>query len=172
TRITFTGQFDHAAHNRMSLALMTSILDMRLREVLREDMGGTYGASVSSSTQWFPDGRYSISIAFGAAPDRIEELTAAVFAEIERLKAEGPAADALASVKEQQRRGFETGLQRNQFWLSALLREAETGEPAAVALELPALLERVSAGDVQAAARQWLDLDNYVRVTLLPTDSP
>jgi zinc protease len=168
TRITFSGPFAYTYENRIVLALLREVVDMRLREVLREDMGGTYGVSVSHSTQRLPEERYLIGIQFAAAPDRLEELTAAVFAELEKLKADGPDAAVLARVREQQRRAHETSLQRNEFWLATLMREAETGEPAARVLHFPAAVEAVTAEQIRDGARRWYDLTNRVRVSLLP----
>ncbi|MEX1181798.1 MAG: insulinase family protein [Gemmatimonadota bacterium] len=168
TRIAFTGPFEHSAAARTALAIMADVLDMRLRDVLREDMGGTYGVSIGESTYRVPAGRYVVSIAFGTAPERLDELTQAVFAEIEKLKQDGPDPTTLASVKEQQRRAWETGLQRNAFWLGVLMAEAETGEPAAASLQHLERVEAVTAADVRAAARRFLDLGNYVRVSLVP----
>jgi zinc protease len=168
TRITFTGPFEYNRDNRLAMALLMGVLDMRLRDVLREDMGGTYGVSVSQSTQRFPEERYSISIQFGTSPERLEELVAVVFAELEAIRANGPDTEALDRVKEQQRRTFQTSLQRNQYWLSVLLREAETGEPAAGVMDFPDRVDAVTPAQLQQAARLWLDASNYVRVSLLP----
>jgi zinc protease len=168
TRVTFTGPFEHTRDNRLAIAALVDILDMKLRDVLREDLGGTYGVGISQNTTRFPEGRYSVSIAFGSAPDRLEELTQAVFAEIARIKENGPDADAFAKMKEQQRRGFETSQQRNEFWTSVLLREAETGESPASALDFVDRLNALTPDDVKAAAVRYLDLRNYVRVSLLP----
>jgi zinc protease len=168
TRITFTGDFEYSREHRLDMALLADVLEMRLRDVLREDLGGTYGAGVSQSTHRFPEGLYTFSIGFGSAPDRVEELVQVVFAELERLKTEGPDPDALGRAREQQRRSFETNVKRNEYWLSVLLREAETGEPARDVLDFPQRLQAVTPERVRDAARRWLDTDNYLRVTLLP----
>jgi zinc protease len=168
TRITFSGPFEYTRENRLVIATLVGIVDMKLRDVLREDMGGTYGVNVSQSTQRFPDQRYLLSVSFGADPGRLEELVAAVFAEIEALKRNGPDAEALAKVKEQQRRQYETSLQQNEYWQSVLLREAETGEPAAGVLDFPERLQAVTSEQVRDAARRYFDMTNYVRVSLLP----
>jgi len=168
TRITFTGPLEYNRDNRVALDMMVDVLDMKLRDVLREDLGGTYGVSISQSAARLPEPRYTISIAFGSAPERLEELVSAVFAEIEKLKAEGPTAEALAKVKEQQRRDFETAQQQNGFWMSLLIGEAESGEPAANALQHNARVEAMTAERIRDAARLWLDITNYVRVDLVP----
>jgi zinc protease len=168
TRITFTGDFEYSRENRLALSLLRDVVDMRLRDVLREDMGGTYGVSVSQSAQRFPVARYTISIQFGFAPERLDELVAAVFAELDALRRDGPDEQTLDRVREQQRRSFETSVQRNEYWLSVLIREAETGEPAASALEFPQRVEAVTATQIREGARRWFDMGNYVRVSLLP----
>lgn len=171
TRITMTGPFEHTRENRLALAALSNILEMKLRDVLREDLGGTYGVSITQSTTRLPEPRYTVSIAFGSAPERLEELVAAVFVEIDRIRTAGPDADAFARMREQQRRSFETNLQRNEFWTSILIREAETGEPAASALDFVQRLEALSPADIQRAAQLYLDLENRVRVSLVPQDN-
>ncbi|CAN5818067.1 insulinase family protein [soil metagenome] len=168
TRITFSGPFEYNRDNRLIIATLVDVMDMKLRDVLREDMGGTYGVGISQTTQRFPDGRYMLSIQFGAAPDRIEDLFAAALGEIEKMKVSGPDDEALVKVKEQQRRSYETSLQQNEYWRSVLLREAETGEPAAGALDFPQRLQAVTAEQIRDAARRYFDMSNFVRVTLMP----
>jgi zinc protease len=168
TRITFTGPVEYTPANRLAIGVLVDVLDMKLRDVLREDMGGTYGVSVSGGAQRFPEGRYTLSIAFGTAPERLEELVQAVFEQIAAIQADGPDPGALAKAREQRRRSFETDIERNEFWLSLLLREAETGEPAAAAFDLPQRLDAVTPELIRDAARLYLDTSNYVRVSLLP----
>jgi zinc protease len=168
THMVFTGPADYTRENRLLLSVLTGVLDMRLRDVLREDLGGTYGVGVGGGMQRLPEPGYTVEVQFGAAPERLEELTRAVFAEIERLQAQGPDVDALAKVKEQQRRGWETNLQRNEYWLSVLMRQVETGEAAGSVMQFAQQLDAVTAAEVQTAAQRFLDTRHYVRVTLVP----
>ena len=57
----FTGPFEYDGwKNNLELRAMTSVLQIKLREVLREDLGGTYGVWVSSSGSQHPDEEYRI----------------------------------------------------------------------------------------------------------------
>ena len=85
-RIVFTGPFEWSRKNSYNLGAAVDVLRIRLREVLREEMGGTYGVGVGASTSRYPEQRYSIRISFGCAPDSVEQLTRAVFAQIDSLK--------------------------------------------------------------------------------------
>jgi zinc protease len=144
------------------------VLDIRLRDVLREDLGGTYGVSVSAQTEQRPVPAYSVSIRFGAAPDRIEALTAQVFQQIDSLQAAGPAADIVTRVQEQERRERETARRTNSYWLAQLLRGVTIGDRPGAFLAADQLTEQLTPARIQEGARRWLNRQNYVRVTLLP----
>jgi zinc protease len=49
TQIAFHGPFEYGLDNNHALASLAEVLRLRLREVLREDLGGTYGVSVAAS---------------------------------------------------------------------------------------------------------------------------
>ena len=66
---------------------------MRLRDILREQLGGTYSVGVSYSNTSPQPGYGVTSVQFGSAPENVESLTAAVMTEIDRLRREGPSAE-------------------------------------------------------------------------------
>ena len=70
-------------------ARLRDLLDIRLREALREDKGGTYGVDRRRELPHIPTERYEITVSFGSAPERTDELVKAVFAVIDSVKA-GP----------------------------------------------------------------------------------
>lgn len=168
TQIVFTGPLEYTLPNRLGLSLMTEVLDIRLRDVLREDSAGTYGVSIGASTAREPAPQYSVTIAFGADPQRLEALTRSVFEQIEKFKREGPTADELAKVKETQRREWETNLKRNGYWASQIGARDRMGEPIADILTFPNRLNTATPAMLQDAARKYLRNDRYVRVSLYP----
>ncbi len=117
TTIFFTGDGEYSREESTVVGSMADILQTRLRERLREELGGTYSVGVGGGISYRPDEEYTIVIQFGSDPRRAEELSAAVFEEIERLKAHGPDAEVVANVREAQRRAKETNLERNAYWL-------------------------------------------------------
>ena len=166
--IIFHGPFDYHRALRHRLQSLEAILDIRLREELREARGGIYGASVTSSATDKPDPQYTISIFFGCAPERVSELTQAVFSEIDRITEGDGLEDDLAKVLEQQRRSQETSLEQNSFWLSTLrFYYGQEEESVFDLLNLDELINTITTEDIQQAARDWLG-DRYVQVTLIP----
>lgn len=181
TRLFFTGSIDYGDRSqRLGIAVMTSVLETRLREVLREELGGTYSVSVGSSFSWRPAGQYRLSISFGSDPERADELLAAVYEEIDRLKISPPDEAEVNDVLEAQRRAWETNQESNSWWLSVLdgryrylLDQSDGRYPSGdVLLEtLPtygADLDALTPPRIQELARRYFDQDNRVRVTLLP----
>ncbi|HSL71792.1 MAG TPA: insulinase family protein [Longimicrobiales bacterium] len=168
TQIVFTGPFTYTRAERHALASLIDVLDIRLREVLREDLSGTYGVSINQTSSREPYPHYAVYINFGAAPERLDSLAAAVFDIIEQMKRDGPSATDLAKIKETQRRSFEKGLRENSFWASQLMARAENGEELTNILTFPALVDALTAEQVRDTARKHLRKDNYVRVSLFP----
>ena len=69
---------------------MLDILRIRLRNMIREEMSGTYGVHVSGSTYRIPRETFEVRISFGCEPTRVEELTEAIHMQIDSLKQFGP----------------------------------------------------------------------------------
>ncbi|HEY6214669.1 MAG TPA: insulinase family protein, partial [Vicinamibacterales bacterium] len=98
----------------------TSVLEIALRDILREDLGQTYNVSVGLSQSLPQSGTGKIQVRFGAAPENLEGMTARVLQEIARLQKEGPSEDLVNRAKEAARRSYETALKDNGYWLGRL----------------------------------------------------
>jgi zinc protease len=168
TQIVFTGPFEYGPANLHALRSLADLLEIRLREVLREDLAGTYDVSVSASAARVPDPRYSFHIGFGSAPERAAELTEVVFSVIDSLKTAGPAGPDVQKVREMQRRERETNLRQNGYWLEALTTRYREGRDPRDILDAGRLIDALDAPAIQQAARRYLRTDNYVQVTLFP----
>jgi zinc protease len=168
TQIYFTGPFDYTRENRYALASLRDVLDMKLRDVLREDLGGTYGVNVSQSAARDPYTRYSTGIRFGAAPERMDDLVREVFEQVRLLQSTDIDAETLAKVKETQRRTYETSMKENGFWLSQLAQAVMSGGNARLVMRYPELVDSLTPAIIRDAATRYLRADNYVRVTLVP----
>ena len=168
TTIVFNGPFEWTRENRYALASLAEVLRMRLRDVLREELGGTYGVTVSQSSERDPRPEYQFSVDFGSAPDRADTLRAAVFREIERIKRDGPTAEDIEKVREIQRRGEETEIKQNGFWLNALASAARFNQDPRMILRRSELRALLTPALVRDIARKYVNESRYVQVRLLP----
>ena len=169
TAIYFRGDGEYSPEESFVLGAMADVLDIRLRELLREDLGGTYGVGVAASLTYRPDEEYGITIQFGSDPERAEELSTVAFEEIERLKAEGPDAETVAKVRETQRRSKETSLRSNGYWRSQLLSYENRGLDIR---QIPSydMIESWTAEQVHEAIKRYLRTDQYVKIVLMPEE--
>lgn len=145
-----------------------TLVGMRLRDILREQLGGTYGVSVNYGNTAPQKGYGTMTVSFGSAPDRVEMLQKAVLDEVTRLGAEGPSADDLQKVQEMERRDLETSARQNQYWLGSMQTVHMLGWDAA---GIARRLERTNALTVPVlheTIKKYFPLDRYVVVTLKP----
>ncbi|GAC1487202.1 MAG: insulinase family protein [Gemmatimonadaceae bacterium] len=172
TALIFTGPFEYTRQNRYYLSALAELLNIKLREALRENMGGTYGVSVSPSAFRDPVPSYRFTIGFGSAPERLESLTAAALAQIDSLKRFGTTPEYLNKVKEAAFRSRETAITQNGYWLSQISTFDQSGWPLAEIPNGDKLISALTAQDLQQAAVKYLRTDNYVRVSLYPESFP
>lgn len=172
SRLIFTGPFEYDGwKNNLALRAMTSVLQIKLREVLREDLGGTYGVWISSSSARYPDEEYRISITFGSDPERVEELTQVIFEQIDSLKTVGTTNLYIDKVKEMRQRQREIDLKENSFWVGSLASLDFNGVDPRRLIQYPALVDSLTAEAVQQAAQSYFNMDRYVRVVLYPEET-
>jgi len=170
-RIAFSGDFDWSPENERTLMSMADVLRDRLRETLREDLSGTYGAFVGFDYDRLPHERYRIDIGFGCEPERVEELVDALFTEIEKLCTQGPDSAEVETVREIQRRSYEQRVKRNGYWQRGLFYSLFHCDDPHILLDEGALIESVTADMIRDAARRYFDTDNYVQVVLMPEET-
>jgi zinc protease len=168
--IVFTGPFKNTPQQRIAIRAMALVLQNRLRETLREDLGGTYGVAVAPSYTKIPDEEYRLTIDFGCDPKRTEELVKTVFREIESLKATGPTEQQTADVRENQLRDYETNVKQNAYLLTQIYLKYQVNEDLKDFFDLPEMYKKLDAATIHAAARTYLNTGNYVRVTLYPEE--
>jgi zinc protease len=172
TALIFTGPFEYTRQNRYQLSALGELLNIKLREALREDLGGTYGVGVSPSATRDPQPGYRFTIGFGSAPERLEALTAAALLQIDSVKKFGTTPAYLTKVKEAALRARETALKQNGYWLSQISTFDQSGWPFADIPSGEKLILALTAQDLQRAAVKYLRNDNYVRVSLYPENYP
>jgi zinc protease len=166
--IIFTGPFQYDQDHRNAIRGVSMVLQTRLRETLREELGGTYSVSAGASYDKIPDQEYSISINFGTDPERVEELTKVVFKEIEKLKTEGVRPKEINDFKKAEYRTFETGIKRNSWLLAQLAYKYQQGDDPRTLFDWEKSLERITPETLQKAAQTYLNMENYVQLILLP----
>jgi zinc protease len=170
--MVFSGPFRWNREQRVAIRVMSSVLETRLRETLREELSGTYGVTVSANYTEIPYEQFQLNIAFGCNPARVEELRKAVFKEIEAFKASGPTEKQVSDIREQSIREFETNMKQNAYLLGQIWLRYQVPHDLGEFFTLDAFYKTIDAAMIQQAARTYLAGTNLVQVTLLPEKMP
>jgi zinc protease len=168
--IAFSGPFSWSRDGDFSLEAMGEVLDMRLREKVREEQSGTYGIWVWASSQKLPDNEYTVYIGFGCDPERVEELTEVVFNEIDWIRKGEIDEIYLTKVREIFKRSYEKALKENSFWLNSMALALRRMEDPGTILDRETMINALDADIIAKAARSFLTPDRYIRVVLFPDE--
>ena len=144
------------------------IVENKLRDILREQLGGTYSVSVGYSDTAPQPGYGTTTVQFGSSPENAEKLSAAVLTEVDRLRRDGPSATDVQVVKEADKNDLVTAVRQNGYWLNALQSTSLLGRDP---LLIPRRSERTDAltqANIHEAMRKYLPADRYTVVTLMP----
>ena len=135
---------------------VAEVLQTRLRNVLREELGGTYSVGVDYSNTAPQPGYGLTQIQFGSSPDNVDKLVSAVLAEVDKLRRDGPTAAEVRNIKEGEKNDINAALTQNGFWLNSLQSAHVMGRDPR---RIPRRLERtelLTEQNIHAAAQKYL----------------
>lgn len=166
--LTFTGKAEFSQAEQMRMEALVEVLNLRIIEVLREQLSLIYGGSADGSVSRIPYGSYTLALTLPTGPESVDRVLAATFDEFERLKRDGPQAAELVKVKQNWIQNHRRALRENGYWLGRIQSSLMNGTDPQAILTHEARINALSALEVREAARRYLDNNNYVQVVLYP----
>jgi zinc protease len=146
----------------------TEVLEIALRDILREEMGETYSVSVGLSQQTPQRGGGHIDISFSASPDNVDKMIARVQQEVSRLQSAGPNEDLTTRAKETARRTHETSVKQNGYWLGRLQSAKLLDRDPLLILSRLQRIDAVTPAVLHETFKKYFPADRYTVVTLVP----
>jgi len=154
--------------DRFAANILREILDIRLRDVLRNDNGGTYDVGSAVALSPFPYPQSIVEVQFTCDPARQTELADKALAVLASV-ADGKFDDAtFAKGREIEERQVETYLTQNDFWSGILPEYTLKGYDLTQLARLQALYQKVTRDQVVALAKQVLTTKTALQVVLKP----
>jgi zinc protease len=150
------------------LQAATTVVENRLREILREQLGGTYSVGVGYSNTSPVPGYGTTSVQFGSSPENVEKLQAAVMAELDRLRKEGPTAADVQAVKETEKNSIQEGLRENGYWQGSLQSLHLLGRDPLGILRRIERADSLNQQNIHDAIRKYFPVERHTIVTLMP----
>ncbi len=169
-RIAFGGDAVWSRDNSTDAHLLSEVLNIRLREILREDMGGVYGVSIWGWITREEPQTFNYEVQFGCAPEQVEPLTEAVFEVIREVRQNGIGDEYLEKVRENWKRTREEQEKQNGFWLGVISGAYRWNEDPIENLDLQRSLDRITSESVRETANKYLDPDHYLLGVLRPEE--
>jgi zinc protease len=146
----------------------TSVLEMRLRDILRERLGGTYSVSVGYTNTSPVPGYGTVSVQFGSSPENQESLSQAVMAEVDRLRREGPAAADVDAVRQQEKNSLDESMRQNNYWLGSLQSMHVLGRDPRRILQRTERADSLSVANIHEMFKKYFPAGRNTIVTLMP----
>ena len=167
-RVMFTGDAEWNSETRYIMRSLSQALSIRMREVLREDLGGVYGVQIGGSLEKIPTQTFNAGFSFSCNPQRVDELIGAVLAELEKIKQDGFDEETIQQVKETQIRTVEQGLERNTFWMANITFCMEYDVPFSRILKYKERAAGLTSEMLRDAARNYFTGANKLTAVLNP----
>lgn len=149
----------------LPLQILASILQERLQNRLREQLGATYGVSVVETPFSYQDGG-TFEISFQSDPSKADGMVTEVKKALQEIRDGMVTADELQRATEPLKKSYQTNLTSNAYWL--WLVDEFIKLPYTFDIDEQKRLPTITAADINAVAKKYLTLDSYVHYTLLP----
>ncbi len=170
TVILFHGPYEWTRKQNHRFNSLVDLLDIRLRERIREQEGGSYSVGAAGWRWRYPQEWAFIQFYYGMDPQRGDELLKTVFDVIDEVRTHPPDETYLERIKARQRESYRQSLRQNNYWLSSLQFFVRHQRDLADILDYPNLIDSLTAEDIRVTAEQFLNPERRIQLMLLPQE--
>jgi zinc protease len=164
----FVGDAEYDRNERLNLSALLEVMNIKIIEKLREEMGGIYGGGMSGGIVKRPYTHYSIAAYLPCGPENVDKLTTALMDLIKDAHEKGVEQKDLDKVKETWKKQYHVNLQSNDFWLTQLSTAwIDQTNPENI-LDYEKKVDGLTVDGLKAAAKKYLTLNNMVKFVLYP----
>lgn len=169
--LSTSGPCKYGPAARYDVTAMCEVMGIVLREQMREEKGGVYFVSVQPNFEKIPESEYSVSVIFGCAPDRVQELISTVKEEISSLRSKLVSDTVVAKVREIQTKEREISLKTNRLWLQVMSQFDKDEEPYSNVFLRDEYIKALTPAKIMSSADQYLSDKNFAEFVLKPEAS-
>ena len=163
------GDIEKSYKERLLANTLCSLLEIKLRQSIREDKSGSYGIGVFGGIDGYPERFYNYEINFGCQPSRQDELTQEVFNQLKNLQTQKVLDEDISKIQENLRRARETNLRDDNWWVTRILNELVIqNEPMWVSSDIEKICSYITTEEMQEQVKKYLNTENYISVYLKP----
>ena len=164
---TYNALKPYSVEDEVACDALSYILDMLYVETLREEEGGTYGASSSADVSGKPDERHLMQVAFQTNVDSADKLIELAKSGFRGIAENGPTADQFDKTVKNLQKNIPENRLRNSYWNSIIREHIRHGID--YDKEYEAAVNALTPEKIQAAAQEFLN-GNFIELIMRPED--
>ena len=171
TPMTTVAQFyrvdeEYSYEKDVTYDALNYILSMIYTETLREDEGGTYGASTSPTLEREPKQFGMIQVIFETNPTSADKLRELAKDAIRKIAADGPSEEHYDKTVKNLEKNIPESRINNRYWVNALTKWVLYGDDYDTSYE--AAVKALTPEKVQALAAELLEKGNLIEIVMRP----
>ena len=166
--INLHGLAPYSKEESLKMSAMLEVMQLRITETLREDLGAVYSPRVSGGLSRIPYGAFNVALNLPCAPENVDKLISSTFAVIAKMKEAPPTEEDLNKVKANWIKNNQKNIKTNTYWLSYLSNAQLNGDNPEDIFTQEERINAITVQDIQNAANKYLDTNNYIQVVLYP----
>lgn len=142
------------------------VLDQIYVDTMREDEGGTYGASSSANAGLEPEPMYLMQVAFECKPEMAGKLRAMARDEFRKLAEYGPTDEQFSRTLENFKKNIPENRISNSYWMNNLVRYSKFGFD--YDKEYEEAVTSLTKEGIKEAARRLYESGNFIEFAQMP----
>ena len=162
----YTADVPYTIQKEVDLNAAKFILDMIYTETLREEEGGTYGASAMANINFEPRSEAMVQVYFDTNTEQQEKLRTLAINGMKGLAENGPTTEQLTRAIENAKKNVPEKRISNSYWLNALKLSADLGVD--YDAEYEKAVNNISAEGIKAVLSEILSQGNMQEIVMLP----
>ncbi len=162
--IFYTGNIPFSPKNDLALDVLTRVLQIAYTDSVREEKGGTYGVGVDFSLEKDDNPNAMVRISYKSDPTRYAELNPIIYKQLKNIADHGPVASSMDKVKKYLRKQYGQTIITNDYWSYVIWHQLN--DDTDFDRDYCKMVDNITAKDIQALARELLNQNNRIEVTM------
>jgi len=158
---------DSDYRREVGLGVLSTVLDLMLTESIREQLGASYGVAVSSDMSDVYTGFGTLSVNTVIAPDKADEVEAAIAAAVRQLRDALVTADLLARARNPMMESIAKDLRENGYWMGYVGKAQSKADRLDRIRRRKKVYESITPAELQQLARTYLTDNAMQRVRIV-----
>ncbi len=165
----WTADMPYTELDAAALDVVSYILDIRYTNSLREDEGGTYGASTAAQISRRPKEQALIQVVFDCRPSVCDRLRTLAIEGIRDLAENGPTDEEMDNAVKNLRKNIPENRVSNSYWQNSIEIHERYGEDRDAARE--AAINALTKDTVRQTLQRILSQENLIELVMKPANT-